>query len=1516
MADNDAGVAPADETEDTQPKPKIDPKHWITIFNFIRVLSYATAWDRLLLIVSVAAAVGAGLTMPLMNILFGQLVGVFTGFFKQGSDETEQEFLDAVNIGVLYMVYLFLARLGLTYIANLGFRMTSLRISAAIRLTYLQTLFTLPISMLDMLPPGQTAAIITTTASILQNGISEKMGQFFSSIATVVAGFCIALSYNWMLTLATSTGLVFIAIVYLLSAPPVVRIMGEVQAVEVQAASVSTEAFASWRMLAACGAEGKMIASTFALAFWYAFMLYSMMAITSPEPLIVVLLCVMVMASSIGQITAPLSAASQAASAGAIFHTIIDAPKTTYGTLKAPEISADGDIVLGNVNFVYPTRPDVKILEGLNLCFPAGKLTAIVGPSGSGKSTIVGILERWYEFNGDPVTNQLVLWLRNGLVTVGGHKLSDIDPKWWRNQIGLVQQDNALFNTTIYKNVEHGLIGTEWECEAHHVKAKLVEEACRDAFADEFIVRLPDGYQTAVGESGIKLSGGQRQRLAIARAIIKKPKILILDEATSAIDVRSEQIVQAALDRACRGRTTIVIAHRLGTIKKAHNIVLLRHGKVVQQGTHESLMKEVGGAYHTLATAQQLDMGDDMQEDFDEKAVSQDRRSRRRSRDSWRSLELDDDDSDDDLLDAEESLLRVMKGPDQRTGRIGRLLRPFGSFGTLLSEQTSRWPVYTVILIGALGAGASTPVQAYLFANLVSLFSFWGSFLMEMADYRCLWFFYLAVGVGLSYLALCWSTTSIGFGITRAYRKEYFANMLSKSASFFDAEANSAGALTARLATDPTQLQQLLGTNMAFALVSVFNVVGCVVVGLVFGWKLTIVALCTSTPLIVAAMYYRVRHEMGFEAMNNAVFTESAKFASESIAAMRTVSSLTMEAGICGRYENLLRDHIGAAFRKSVFSVMLFSFSDSISLLCMAFVLWYGGHLLARHEYSPFQYMIVYIAVVQGGMSAGQWLSYGPNIANATAAANRILAMREYDDGDVDADSVGSRQLDDVPGEKEFHVEFKNVWFNYPTRPGPVLKGLSLQIKRGQFAAVVGPSGSGKTTIISLLERFYSVETGTIAINAQNILSLDLHTHRSNLSLVSQEPNIFSGSLRANILLGVPNESSVTDADLHRAARDAGLHDFIASLPEGYETPVGAAGVALSGGQKQRVSIARALIRRPELLLLDEATSSLDSETEREVQAVFDAAKGQRTMITVAHRLATVQNADIIFVMADGQIIERGDHAALIAKRGMYFQMVNQRGGGCAVPSPNAASSSHETDLLSYRNIHPPQGANVNRSPRSSRASNRHRPPPSAKHDGPDHDMKLLARTLLPLLRPRNGPPLRWLGHSAVRSQALSTTIWNQKEQMPQRPKPPPDSDIEESYLKGSGPGGQKINKTNSAVQLKHIPTGIVIKSQATRSRSQNRKIARQLLAERLDDLENGDQSRNAIVAEAKRKKAASAAKKSKRKYRKLEDAGRHDGQPDDDITAAAAPETGTGKVQVPTNLEKTNPTDDKPSKL
>lgn len=237
-------------------------------------------------------------------------------------------------------------------------------------------------------------------------------------------------------------------------------------------------------------------------------------------------------------------------------------------------------------------------------------------------------------------------------------------------------------------------------------------------------------------------------------------------------------------------------------------------------------------------------------------------------------------------------------------------------------------------------------------------------------------------------------------------------------------------------------------------------------------------------------------------------------------------------------------------------------------------------------------------------------------------------------------------------------ISFRNVWFTYPTRPNPVLKGLHLTIRHGQFAAFVGPSGSGKTTIISLLERFYEPQHGSILYNSDDIRFISLRRHREQLSLVAQEPSLFRGSIRSNILLGV-DEGSITDDQLHQACRNAGIHDFIISLPQGYETDVGTSGVALSGGQKQRLSIARALVRDPSVLLLDEATSSLDSETEREVQEVFERTASGRTMIVVAHRLATVQRADVIFVMQEGRIVERGDHQSLLADRGWYWQMVS-----------------------------------------------------------------------------------------------------------------------------------------------------------------------------------------------------------------------------------------------------------------
>lgn len=300
------------------------------------------------------------------------------------------------------------------------------------------------------------------------------------------------------------------------------------------------------------------------------------------------------------------------------------------------------------------------------------------------------------------------------------------------------------------------------------------------------------------------------------------------------------------------------------------------------------------------------------------------------------------------------------------------------------------------------------------------------------------------------------------------------------------------------------------------------------------------------------------------------------------------------------------------------------------------------------------------------------------DIAAATAAADRVLAAREDHEDDELSMFDGTSGDDDSAEESEkgIALHFRNVWFSYPTRPDvAVLKGLDLQVRKGEVAAIVGSSGSGKTTVISLIERFYRAQSGDVRYNGRPIDQLDLPSYRSDISLVAQEPCLFSGSVRDNIMLGVGrhdhgDEDEVADEErMHAAARAAGIHDFVVSLPEGYETDIGTAGVALSGGQKQRISIARALVRNPSVLLLDEATSSLDSETERKIQEVFDSERGKRTILMVAHRLATVQNADVIFVMNDGVVVEKGSHASLIGQRGLYCQMVSPPtfGGNCVL---------------------------------------------------------------------------------------------------------------------------------------------------------------------------------------------------------------------------------------------------------
>ncbi|PUU78537.1 P-loop containing nucleoside triphosphate hydrolase protein [Tuber borchii] len=684
----------------------------------------------------------------------------------------------------------------------------------------------------------------------------------------------------------------------------------------------------------------------------------------------------------------------------------------------------------------------------------------------------------------------------------------------------------------------------------------MVIEACKQANAVEFIDRFPKKYDTEVGIHGIKLSGGQKQRIAIARSIIADPKILILDEATSSVDPKNERMVQSALDKVSKGRTTILIAHRLSTVQNADNIVVLDSGNVVESGTHHELLARPQGAYKKLIDAQSLLLGEDPE------------------------------------------------------------------LGTSINSVP----------------GLCIPAGSVFFALIMGTFTFLGdldAFVRQGYHWSTAYLILAVVALACRFL-MTWMFRVLSYKAGNCYRREYFHNIVGQRISFFDKEGNTAGALTSNTSYDPLAIQDLLGMTIGFAIVSVVTLVGSCVLSLVLGWKLAIVCICSVVPLLVIAGYARVKIEMGFVKDTMNIFGDSAAFAAEAVGAYRTVSSLVMEEDIRSRYADMLNGHVKRILKRTLYSSILYSASESLTILATALCFWYGGELMAKGEYGMFQFFIVYMTVIQGSEASGTFFGLTPNVATAIKSIKRMFKLREGhpNPGDeMDGDPRGGCE-----------IEFQNVSFGYPGRGSLLYEGLNLKIERGQFAAIVGASGCGKSTLIGILERFYDVDTGKVLIDGKDITTFDMESYRNCLSLVSQEPVLYRaiGTLSYNVKLGTPDDKPESS--------------LIAII--GYNTMCGSKGVGLSGGQKQRVAIARALIRDPKLLLLDEATASLDTESEKIVQKAFENAAEGRTMVVVAHRLSTIQKADVIFVLDDGKIVEQGDHASLVKKRGVYWQMV------------------------------------------------------------------------------------------------------------------------------------------------------------------------------------------------------------------------------------------------------------------
>lgn len=470
-----------------------------------------------------------------------------------------------------------------------------------------------------------------------------------------------------------------------------------------------------------------------------------------------------------------------------------------------------------------------------------------------------------------------------------------------------------MFNDTIYNNVVHGMYGTEMDDLPENEKRKLVQGACIEANADGFIQGLPEGYDTKVGERAGFISGGQKQRIAIARSIISNPTILLLDEATSALDPKAEGVVQAALDKVSKTRTTILIAHKLSTVKKADKIIVMNQGRVIEQGTHESLLA-AEGPYSRLVNAQNLNATDD-----GEKQLAVDKSEEG----GFEDLGL----SKTPTSRSVGSVKSVLK-----SAYVSRKLSLFKCLVIVFYEQRHLWRFLLCGLVASVAAGAVFPAQAVLFSRIVTVFQVPEAMLASRANFWALMFFVLALGTLISYASLGFFFTIAAFLISRFYRSEYFGAMLRQDIAFYDLEGNSSGALTSRLSTDPQRLQDLVSANIGLIVIVIVNLLGSCTLALAVGWKLSLVAIFGCLPALFFAGFMRMRLEVQNQDTNATFYQESARFAAEAVGAIRTVSSLTLESKVLENYVERLNVSVRKAYKHIFISMLLFGLSESLDL--------------------------------------------------------------------------------------------------------------------------------------------------------------------------------------------------------------------------------------------------------------------------------------------------------------------------------------------------------------------------------------------------------------------------------------------------------------------------------------------------------------------------------------------------------------------------------------------------------
>ncbi|MFJ3906869.1 ABC transporter ATP-binding protein [Streptomyces sp. NPDC090025] len=922
-------------------------------------------------------------------------------------------------------------------------------------------------------------------------------------------------------------------------------------------------------------------------------------------------------------------------------------PSMADGTKELPA-DAPATVEFDDVSFAYETADGrtSPVLRGFSLEIRPGETVAVVGASGSGKSTVSLLLPRFYD-------------VTHGAVLVGGHDVRELTLDSLRAAMGLVPEDSFLFSDTVRANIAYG---------APDATQEQIDAAAKAAQADRFIAELPDGYDTTVGEHGLTLSGGQRQRIALARAILTDPRLLVLDDATSAVDAKVEHEIHEALKSVMAGRTTLLIAHRRSTLGLADRIAVLDGGRLADIGTHEELEARsplyrrlltdpdgLGGVSPGHPPRTELPEDHTLRAELDAEFDAE----RGITPTLWVREEAGDREAatpgaTPELLAAVAALPPADDVPDVDEERA---VSPEAAYGLRRLLRGFGLPLLISLGLVAVDAGAGLLLPVLIRhgidkgVNQLAIGAVWAASGLALVTVLVQW---------VAQTAETRMTGRTGERILYALRLKIFAQLQRLGLDYYERELT--GRIMTRMTTDVDALSTFLQTGLVTAFVSVVTFFGIMVALLVLDLQLALVVFATLPVLIVATVYFRRASVKAYELAREHIGVVNADL-QESVSGLRIVQAFRREQAGTERFRARSEEYRQARIHGQWLISVYFPFVTLLSSVAAAAVLIVGANRIEDRTLTTGA-LVAYLLYIDLFFAPVQQLSQV--FDGYQQAAVSLKRMQELlQEPTSTAPAKDPRAVRELRGE----IAFENVSFAYgkgadagaeapadPTSPAaPVdetaLSGVDLRIPAGQTVAFVGETGAGKSTLVKLVARFYDPTGGRVTADGTDLRELDLTAYRHRLGVVPQEAYLFEGTVRDAIAYGRPDAS---DAEVEAAARAVGAHDMIATLDGGYLHEVAERGRNLSAGQRQLIALARAELVDPDVLLLDEATAALDLATEAQVNAATDRLAGRRTTLVVAHRLTTAARADRVIVMDHGRVAEDGTHTELLALDGRY----------------------------------------------------------------------------------------------------------------------------------------------------------------------------------------------------------------------------------------------------------------------